>query len=714
MLKPVVLVTVFSLAETSLAQNQLEEIVVTAQKREETLQDAAISVTALAGNEISHFGISNFNDLQSQMPAVQFMGTITTNTTIRGVGTYNNQPNVDAAVSWNIDGTYLSHHMATPPILFDIDRIEVVRGPMGTLYGKNSNGGAINIVTSKPVLGEWHARAEVGVGNYSQVDTEFMLNMPLGETAALRVAVANDYSEGYFEDGTEGTDNYAARARLLWEPTENFDLIATLDWSDVDGTGAGHSYCPPVGQIQSPVGCAGIKWIPYQGMGYPGQFVQNGNKGPVGDSPAFNKRENWGAYLEMNYRWDSATLTSISNWHKYDRSELNVRDFNASYPIHSNDFVSEELRIANAPDSNFDWVIGTYFSSEDSDGLEQTVTFTNPGLVITPLSSYGVENGKVTSAAIFSEVTYPITEKARLKGGLRYTDEEKKLPGTARSRLNTPNPISVATGAVLNTDKLTWLIGAEYDLAEENMLYFKVNTGFKSGNVNPVPPDIGLPTVTTPEEIIAYQVGSKNRFNDNRIEVNAEFFYYDYDGYQTVVVATDPTGFFIGNFFPTANAQKAVFKGGEIESLFLAGDSGQFELTLTLLDAKHKEFVTPTANLSGNDVQRTPDYTVTAGYQHHFQLSNGASLVGRITSQYVDGHYTRDENRPGDYQDSYTNTSAYLNYQQPQSRWNISAWVRNLEDEPVMGVSQSGAGRGGWNVFMLPPRMYGVTFKYEM
>lgn len=693
----------------------LEEVIVTAQKREESLQDAAISVTALQGSEnIDKFGIFNPNDLQSQLPAVQFMSSGLTNTTIRGVGTYNNQPNVDAAVAWNVDGTYISHHMATPPILFDIDRVEVVRGPLGTLYGRNSNGGAINVITAMPELGEFRARAKVGVGNYDQLDTEFMLNMPIGEDVAIRISGANDYSEGYYDDGGEGTDNYAARVRLLVYPTESFNLVGTIEYSDVEGSGVGLSYCPPVAREQQPA-CQGVEWKPYQGFGLPGNYLMYGTDGPIGENPGVTARENLSAYLEWNYLWDKAVLTSISNYHYYDREELHVWDFNSYSPKHENSFFTQEFRLASGADSTFDWVVGMYYSREESDGVERFGTQLPPDyFTFETASSYGVENGLVTSAAVFGEVTYPITDRFRLKAGGRYTYERKALPGTARANVNTDEPIIVQTGDTLITDKPTWLIGAEFDVTPENMIYAKINTGFKSGTVNAVPPGIGVPTTTTPEEITAYQIGSKNRFFDSRVQVNAEFFYYDYEGYQVVVIAEDPTGFFPGVFFPSANAQKATFKGGEIESNFLVAENGQFDLTVTLLDATHDEFVTPAFDFSGNDVQRAPPFTVIAGYAHEFPLSNGGSISGRINSQYVDGNHTQDDNLPADYQEDYTATSAFLSYNHPGGRWSVTAWGRNLEDDDVMGVAQGDVARGGWNVFMQPPRMYGITLQYEL
>ena len=708
----------FVVADRAMAADEsdagLQEVIVTAQKREESLQDAPASISVLKSEEIENFGVNNPNDLQSQMPGVQFMSSGLTNTTIRGVGTYNNQPNVDAAVAWNIDGTYIAHHMATPPILFDLARIEVVRGPLGTLYGRNSNGGSINVLTARPVLNEWHGRASVGAGNFDQLDTELMLNIPVGETVAIRAAFANDYSKGYYEDGGEGTDNYAGRVRLLYQPSDTFDLTATVEWSDVDGSGVGLSFCPPFARVQQPV-CQNVTWKPYQGFGLPGNYNAFGTNGPIGENPGWTARENWSTYVEWNYSFAAATLTSISNWHKYDREELHVWDFNSYSPKHENKFITQEFRLASAAESKLDWVLGLFYSDEKSDGVERFGTQLAPDYrTFQAASSYGVENGKVTSSAAFGELTVPVSDRFRLRGGLRFTSEKKELPGTARARLNTANPVVVQTGDTLDTDKLTWLVGAEYDFTDDNRVYVKVNTGFKSGTVNAVPPNIGVRTTTTPEEITAYQIGSKNRFLNNRVQLNAEAFHYDYDGYQVVVIATDPTGFFPGVFFPSANAQKASFTGGEIESNFLVSDHGQLDLALTVLDAKHDEFVTPAFDFSGHVVQRAPDYTVLAGYSHEFPLPNGGAFVGRITSMYVDANYTRDSNLPGDLQDDYTNTSAYLTYRHRGGRLSLTGWVRNLEDDDVMGVSMGTVARNGWNVFMQPPRMWGFTLKYEM
>jgi iron complex outermembrane receptor protein len=279
---------------------------------------------------------------------------------------------------------------------------------------------------------------------------------------ALRLAFANDYADSYFEDGTESTDTYAARARLLIEPTETFNLIATFEWSDVDGGGSGLSYCPPWAVSQAPT-CENVEWKPYQGFGLPGNYVMNGTDGPIGESPGFNKRTNFSAILEFNYFFEAMTFTSISNYHYYDRIDLLVWDAVSYSPSHQNDFVTQEFRLASTGDTSFDWVAGVFYSRENSDGVEKFGTQLAPDYqVFEAASSYGVENGVVTSSAVFGEVTYPVSDRFRLRGGLRFTSEEKDLPGTARANLNTPDPVVVQTGDILKTDKVTWLVGAEY------------------------------------------------------------------------------------------------------------------------------------------------------------------------------------------------------------------------------------------------------------
>ncbi|HEU4627020.1 MAG TPA: TonB-dependent receptor [Steroidobacteraceae bacterium] len=683
------------LAQT--AGEGLQEITVTARKVTENLQDANVSITAVSGDSLANDGIKDLLDLESQLPGVRFSESGLSSILIRGVGTVNNQPGVDSAVLYSQDGTYMSHLQALPPMMFDIERIEVVRGPQGTLYGRNSNGGSLNIITNRPVLNEMRASAAATFGNYDAIDTNVMLNVPLGEKVAVRAAVATDKSDPYFDDGSEGTDNWAARLRMLVAPSDNFDVLATLEYSKIDDTGVGISYCPP--RSDKPA-CAGYPWRPYAGFGAPGTFGTP--EGQRGENPNYLTRDNYSAYVELNYRTSWATLTSLTNYHKYDMSNRYVWDYATDYrPIHKDKFYTQEIRLASQSDAKFSWVTGLFYAREKLNTLEYFDYNQRPGVRLR------IPNGTVESEAIFGDVTIPVTSALSVVAGARYTYERKDTPGLSTAYDSTGTiPTTVATGDTPLTEKRpTWKGGITYKWAPDSMLYATVSNGFKSGGVNQVPAGIGLVEVYGPEKILAYQLGSKNRFLENRLQVNGEAFYYEYDNYQAITTARDPRGFFPGSFFTTINVQNAIFYGAEFESSARVFTGGQLDLALTLL---HAEF-----ELGSNRPGNAPKYTIGAAYQHIFNLANGGELRAKIDSQYVPGNYTSNNNFAASYQEAYTRTGANVSYLFPGRAWKIGAFVLNLEDKAVIRQGQLPTSRPGDNAFLMPPRQYGVSFEYN-
>jgi iron complex outermembrane receptor protein len=686
---------------TALAQDNsgdgLQEVTVTARLVTESLQDANVSITAVGGDAIAADGIKDLIDLESQLPGVRFSESGLSSILIRGVGTVNNQPGVDSAVLYAQDGTYMSHLQALPPSMFDIERIEVVRGPQGTLYGRNSNGGSLNIITQRPKLNEFDASAGVTLGNYDSIDTNVMLNVPAGEKVAFRLAVATDKGDPYFDDGSEGTDNWAARLRMLVSPSENLDILGTLEYSEIDDSGVGISYCPP--RSDKPA-CAGYPWRPYAGFGAPGTFGTPG--GQSGENPNYLTRKNYSAYVEVNYQTPIGNLTSLTNYHKYDMNNRYVWDFATDYrPVHHDKFTTQEIRLASNADSRIQWVTGLYYAKEELNTLEYFDYNQRPGVRLR------IPDGEVESKAIFGDVTFPLTDKLSLVGGARYTREVKDTPGLSTAYDVTGTiPTTVETGGTPNEEsRPTWKGGLRYQVADDSLLYATVSTGFKSGGVNQVPAGIGLVEVYGPEEILAYQLGSKNRFLGNRFQVNGELFYYTYDNYQAITVARDPRGFFPGNFFTTINVQNAEFYGAEIESSTRVLEGGQFDLAVTYL---HAEFELGT-NRPGN----APEYTLAAAYQHIFTLSTGGELRAKINSQYVPGNFTSNSNFAASYQEAYTRTGANVSYAPEGGAWKVGAFVMNLEDKAVIRQGQTPTSRPGDNAFMMPPMQYGVSFEYN-
>jgi iron complex outermembrane recepter protein len=580
------------------------------------------------------------------------------------------------------------------PILFDVDHVESVRGPQGTLYGRNSNGGALNITTARPVLGDWLAAAAVTAGNYSAIGSELMLNAPVGEKSALRVALANDKHDPYFDDGSQGANNYAGRVRWLYQPSPGFDLLATVDYAKKHQQGQGSAYCPPNSAYAA---CATVNEDPYTGYG--------------GDqSHAHFNLDDSGAYLEMNWRAEPGVLTSITNYRDYEIDNTWVWDFVEYTPDNTNHFFTQELRFAspagNAQD--FSWVVGAFYSHEALRAVEAYDFFGIPSL------RFRWTDASSTSKAVFGQVTYPVSSVFRAIGGLRYTDERKSQFGSATTFDATGTiPTTVATGGSNKEQRVTWKFGLDYDAAQDVLLYVSASNGFKSGGVNQVPPGLGLTAVYNPERILAYQAGVKSRWLNQRLQLNSEVFYYDYKGYQQYSQEADPTGVFPAVFFITVDSQKATFYGGEVEATALVGDAGQLDLSVTALHARFGEFVVGSIDNTGHKVQGAPPFTASAAYQHTFDLPGG-QIRARVSSSYVDGHFVANNNAPGSFQSSYTKTGLDVSFLNATHTWSVTAFARNLENEAVMASYADPISRGGDIGFLEAPRTYGVTVRWSL
>lgn len=657
---------------------QLEEIVVTAQKSEENLQKTPVAVTALTAAEIQRRGISDPADLQGRLPGVQFQPIGDLLVTIRGVGTFNLQPGVDSAVSYNLDGTYLSHATALPATLFDLERVEALRGPQGTLFGRNANAGAISLITAKPALGKAAASGSIQAGDYGLFATEAMVNLPLGEDAAIRGAFATQRHDGYLSDGHNDAHNYAGRLRLLVKPSTAFSYLATVDYSKQRGEGASPSPCPPESVSAA---CGSVRpWRPFAGQDTP--------------NPAdFRTVKNLGVYGEGGLDLDWAKLTSITSWRRVEFANLNTTGPFGYFPTNTDRLFSQEVRLASPSASPVKWVLGAYYSRERLHDLttEQFSGFT--------FAKYEVSRYLATSKAVFAQATVPLTDSFRLTGGLRYTDEQKTALGTAENVGSPPTP----TGGLFKTSRVTWKAGAEWDVAPASMLYASASTGFKSGGVNQVPAGVAaLPAQYAPETIKAYELGSKNRFLDGRLQVNAEAFYYDYSGYQTINTLVDPTGTYSGIFFVTLNSDSAKFWGGEVELAALLTDRDRVDLNAAVLHAKFG---------NGAWVNNAPRYTFSGGYSHTFPLPGGADLRAGVDTVLTGPQYVDAANSPGAHQKAYTQTSANLEYEAADRRWSVSGWVRNLENKGAI-YSYFGAFVTPYDLgYPLAPRTWGMTLR---
>jgi iron complex outermembrane receptor protein len=672
-------------------QAVLGEVTITARKTSEDLQRAAIAVTTVAPEEIARSGVKDPTDLQWRLPAVEIQSATSIPAIfIRGVGTYNLQAGVDSAVAFSIDGIYLAHPQAYPPVLIDIAQVESVRGPQGTLYGRNSNGGAISFVSNKPKLDQWDGEAAVTVGKFSAIGVEGVLNIPLGDKLATRVAFGTDKHDAYYSNGYVDADNFTGRWRTLYQPTDDVEIIATFDKSRIKNDGTTLDRCPPRSDL--PV-CTTGTWHPWTGIGArtPGDF---------------NHIDSWGASLEANWTLSWGTLTSLSSYRDSDwksRQILTIGPVNNGFTQGEDArLTTQEFRVAAPAGAHVPWIFGAYYSRERTPYAEALLNQGVPYFETNPLLS-------ADSKAVFGQATYPITDVLRLTGGVRYTNEKKSAEEDIASGVGGNSTLKPST----ELNKVTWKAGVEYDVASRSMLYGSVSTGFKSGGVNEVPNTPDFEQTYNPETVTAYQVGAKNRFWSDRLQVNAELFYYDYKGFQTLQGATDPTGIFPGLFLETANSDTATMYGGEIEIAAALTPNDRVSFVPTYLHARFNHFVVGTTDLSGHHIEAAGPYTVSGSYAHTFVLPTSSKLTAELGTQLVGGHYMDNGNGPGSYQPTYTRSTANLTFQDPSGHWSASAFIRNIENHGVIMTWAPVLIGDADLVSIYPPRTYGLSVRWH-
>ncbi|MBC2777198.1 TonB-dependent receptor [Parasphingopyxis marina] len=691
---------------------QLGTIVVTAQRRTEDLQRTPVSITAIGSDELASRGISDLANVQGLVPAVEFQPIFNLLVYIRGVGNYDLQPGVDPSITYNVDGNYVAHQYGLTPILFDLQRVEVLRGPQGTLYGRNAAGGAVNLITNRPVFDN-EGSVSLEAGNYDLRGGEAMLNVALSPQVALRGSFAFSQHDGYLDSGFNDANNWGGRLRLLAEPTSNLSILVTAEYSEKDEMGGGVSFCPPGTDITIYPACAGVEWDPFLGNVGQGELdIAREN---------YWEAENFAIYAEVNLEFDWGTITWQPAYRYVDYRNLQTYSpFFGYAPSARNKLHSQELRVSSPSGSSIQWVAGLYYARERSrDHTEVLSAFAlGPDFIA---NSYDLFPYITESRSAFGQITVPITNDIRLTGGLRYTDDQKRTTGQAVGYCQNATPgadptcpsdfpappatVVVPTGSTQNYETVTWRAGFEADVGPESMLYGSVSTGFKAGGINQIPAGFTAPATYGPEEITAYALGIKNRFLDNRLQLNAEAFYYDYRGYQTLGITILPGGI-LG--FVTLNSQTAEFYGGEIESRFLITPDDRLDINISLLHAEFTEFNVPFAgqNFTGFRVPNAPGVTVSAGYQHEFDLGHG-SLTARIDGKYTSSQWVDVGHNSGSRQGGYTRTDLTLTYRDDDDRFSISAWLRNLENNAAIASYNNAVGLQPYGS-PLPPRTFGV------
>jgi iron complex outermembrane receptor protein len=734
----------------------LEEIVVTAQRREENLQHAAIAVTAVAGERLGEAGAIKTQDLTQLVPALQVSVASGPYPLfyLRGVGNFNANPFSDSAIALNLDGVYISRPSSTSGLFYDLSRVEVLKGPQGTLYGRNATGGAINVISNKPT-DELSGDASVEFGNYGTKNINGVLNVPLDSIISARLAVQSTQHDGYMSDGTDDDKGKAARLQVLFEPTNDLKIDVTADYFHQGGKGVGATVQQPgtgfvdgnprIGNTSAPINALYASTFYFPAGSMFGPLLDKAllySPLPVG---IHQNNNYWGLAANVDWTAEAGTLTLIP---AFRHSDLNYSSTAPGFLIGEQGVDKQgsfEARFASRANQPFTYLGGIYYLNES---ISSRLIYDQQ--YDASLQNFDVEN---RSYAAFGRLGYAITDTVRLSAGLRYTDDQKSMHGTfvggetlcpgafipppagplfcfgGAGQVVVPTP-AIAQSPSDSWKDTTWRAGAEWDASSSSLVYVAAETGFKAGGFffshdNPT---------YQPEHITAYSIGSKNRFNDNKLQVNGEIFYWIYRSQQISHLGEDSTGTII---FPTQNVGQAKMKGAEVETQYLLPTQTLLSADIQYLDAIYENFAYLTPNLgippttgcpyglvggganyqvncSGNVPPQSPRWTVNIGAQQTYPVGDG-NIVANLTTHFQTATLTGLEFSAIEEQAKYWMSNADLGYHAPKDRWAVVAFVNNLANKTVVAGTFPNplAGAELTATTLRPPRLYGVRLNVK-
>lgn len=663
--------------------DELDTVIVTAQRRAQDVQSTPIAITVLDGEDLMARGVSGTEEILRDLPAVEIRKSPAgASIYVRGIATQQGGGELDPGISFSIDGVYHPFMESSFVAFSDLERIEVLKGPQGTLYGRNAIAGAVNVITRSPRLGEYNGFAQVSLGDYNARGVTAAVNLPLGETLALRLSGDYQYRDGYMHLGSEDQDVIGTRAKLLWQPSGAVRVELRGDYAKYDMKG----YAPAV--------------YPYADDPYT-QFV------PAED-PSQKGFVN-GLSLSLDVDLGFGTLTYIPAIKgKHNRNATDGGGtFIRSYVF--DDQTTHEVRLASNESAPLSWILGGYYYKGVNDTGLSFVTTIDQHVV-------------TTSYAAFGQATYSLTDDFRFTGGLRFTNDKKTEDG-----LNTLAGVVVSelNDIKWSWDNWTWRAGAEFDVNDDSMLYGSVSTGFKAGGTSLV---AGPAAVFDPEKLTAYELGWKNRLFDKSLILNVSAYYYDYTNYQASFVAPNPAfgGAVVRRI---ANAGDAKIKGAELEMSWAPTPFDNLRATVARISGKFGTYLVPTpvpgmfSDYSGSKLAVVP-WAVTASYSHDFVLANQSRLTPQLSARYNSDSW-RDSRQyatagtwgpagtyanPWGLQKEFVKLDFYVNYSWGQDKYRLSAFVKNLTDKVVFTGRSYTPATGVGNASLEPPRTVGASF----
>ncbi len=745
---PLVRITLFTsliaIMPPALAQDdreEIEEVVVTAQKRSQSLQDVSSSVTALDEDQLRLGGIEDITRLEHLVPGLRFgQSGHEARLAMRGTRTNNVGTEAEQVVGIFEDGVYIPTTTQALGAYVDLARIEVLRGPQGTLYGRNTFGGTINIITNEPSFDGFEYSLSGLYGDYARSRFEGMLNLPLGDAFAIRLAGFTDDHDGYIintnESGTSDDLNDKnleyLRITAKWRPNERFDATLRIADSSSHGNGSAIWGYQQIGGYVSGQLRPGHQYAPSDASG-------NFDQGPWRVSRNLKSLadiDSLSATLTLNLDLEFATLKVVANTNDFEGTQQYDSDYSDGGDPLNNGFTgwdseqtthSAEMQLISNGDGPLEWLVGYYY-------YEQTANWNwnilANGEFVEP--NWDRQGDYVSdSIGIFGHASYALNERTRLIVGLRYAEDSKRQRDILD--YSTFPPTISAAGSEGDWDKTLWKLGVEYDFTANTMGYAVASTGYRAGGINFVAPRV--PLTYDSEAVTAYEAGLKNTLQDGRLTLNFAAYVNAYRDLQA------QSFIFLGGGGVTEfteNGGEVDAMGLEVELRWLPAPHWEITANAAFTDATFGDYgISSLAGLGSaegrqnlNDPNRpllslkgwspalSPEFSVGLQIGRDFQLGDRGVLTPFVQTTYTGEYWAADANLEGTEQPAHSKSDLRLIWTSADSRLQAQVFVLNVEDEAVLnrvvvfnpgGTSNLASLQAHWN----NPRTWGASVTYS-
>lgn len=694
------------------------DIIVTATKRETTLQDTPLAISALGSDALQQRNLTNLEALSGAVPNLSFNRYLgQARIGIRGLGNDASTPTAEGRVAYHVDGIYVSRNSVAMGTLFDVERVEVVRGPQGTLYGRNATAGAINVITKKPSdTAEGYAAA--GFGNYNARTVDFAIGGGIAPTLSARVALQYVNRDGWGTNEFTGNDiddenAYSGRLSLRWQPSDAADVIVTADHHrESDSNYAAHYNGTSTEQTRDPYALA---------ITYGGVFAQDPRNINSERDPR-NRRKTSGVAIDATFdlgaRW---TFKSLSGYRfsqyvwdtDLDGTQISLAPYGQAE--RSNQY-SQEFQLQYSSD-RVEGVLGLYGFKENAYG--EVYILVQSGLVPPTFLTQGYRvagDAKTRAGAAFGEFKFKLTDRLSLIAGGRFSAEKKSIVDNYQFRRDQPYtapvngphlpgiPILSAAGYP-RSDSESWnsftpKAGVTYQASDSLFLFATYNNGFKSGGFSP---GVNQPAFK-PEKVESFEIGERAKLFDGRLTLNATAFHFNYDDMQVSRVT--------GTVVTVDNASSAKVAGIEVETVLKPLDGVRLDFSGSYLDTKFGDFfpVTGGGNVKGNRLPSAPRWQGLVGLTVERDLSSTVHATLRGEAEYRSSQFFYPENTGRFREPGRAKFNLFLTVDLAEPDLTVSLYGRNLTDKLSWSAFRVGSPAYGApvNGVIEAPRTFGI------